>query len=131
MQVSALAAATLSIACVPVAMAAPTATQPSSSQHLSRFSLLEAISLQLSVSQITLPVLDAAATLTVRDSSSALAVALKPLLGFFVESPSETLRDVTQQVYIEPNATNPWFIQPNQSAEFKFKIQFLHDVSGR
>ncbi len=126
-QILALAAATLSVACVPVALAAAPTPQPSVSQP-SRSSSLEAISLQLSVSQITLPVLDATATLTVRNNASALAVVLKPSLGFFVESPSGTLRDVTQQVYVESNATNPWFIQPGQSDEFKFKIQFLHDA---
>jgi hypothetical protein len=60
---------------------------------------LEAGALQLSATQLTLPALEAAATLTVRNASSSPAILVKPGLGFFTETSSNRWRDVSRSIY--------------------------------
>jgi hypothetical protein len=100
----------------------------SSSDTSSFPSALTANALRLSISQAALPVLDAKATLSVKNSSSSTAIILRAQLGFFLETSTGIRHDITRRIFIEADTANPWFIPPGQSADFKFKVQFLHDT---
>jgi len=89
---------------------------------------LQCLSLNLSSSEVTLPALDVHVWVEVRNSSSHPIILVKPDLSFQLENSDGRRFDVSRSVYVEPEASNPWFVQPGRRATLKFLVQLLHDA---
>jgi len=73
-------------------------------------------SLSLSIASASLPVLDLSVTVRVSNTSIHSVVIVKQNLRFELERAAEQFANVSRWAYVEPDAANPWFVQPGQTA---------------
>ncbi len=93
---------------------------------------IQCVGIHLFDSSVTLPVLSFPIVLDLHNSSATPVIINTSSLAFFALEAKHDRREVTQQVYFEPDSENPTTVAPQQSVHLKFQLQLFKDApTGR